>query len=133
MCAAVEATIQADSVLDMHTVKMNASACAISAMVTCSVSLISHTHFFTCVLTLSSIVHLSRWAVLSPACDDDEELREQIRLNMGALKKRAAVWSAARIAYTQVTSVTRHLPVQKGTARDSFKQMGWHFGQQLLH
>lgn len=103
-------TAQTDAVQDVHTAKMNESACAISAMVTCGVSLLSHTHFFTCVLTLSSIVHLSRWALLSSTFGgDDDFLREQVRLNMGALERRAAVWSAARRACTQVTCVARDI------------------------
>lgn len=92
--------------LDHHTVKMNESACAVTAMVSDGMALISHTHFFTCVLTLSSIVHLSQWAALPLTCNDDD-LREKVRLNIGALNRRAQVWPAARRACSQVRSVAK--------------------------
>ena len=76
-------------------------------MVTQAVPLLSHTHFFTCVITLSSIVHLSKWALYY--IQDEEDLRQQIRLNIGALQKLSEVWKAANTASGQVKGVAREI------------------------
>lgn len=89
-----------------HTVT---SASAISDMVTMRTPLTHHTHFFTCVITLSSIVHLSYWAHYCGY--DNGALRQQIRLNVGALKQLSQIWPTAETAYEQV----------KSTARDIFR------------
>ncbi|KAL2881091.1 hypothetical protein SGCOL_003381 [Colletotrichum sp. CLE4] len=80
----------------------------ISKMITHRVPLLSHTHFFTCVVTLSSIVHLSKWALFFIPHDDDD-LRQQIRLNIGALNKLSAVWKAAGNALGQVKGVAQEI------------------------
>lgn len=97
--------------MNTHTAQTIASASAISDMVTWGgAPLLSHTHFFTCVLTLSSIVHLSRWALQPPTSGSDIDiLREQIRLNMGALQRRSTVWLAAGKAREQVASVAKDI------------------------
>lgn len=91
-----------------HTQHTVTSAAEISKMVTHRVPLTSHTHFFTCVLTLSSIVHLSKWALYYIAHDDDE-LRQQLRLNIGALAELSAVWRAAGTASGQVRGVAQEI------------------------
>ncbi|QYS96899.1 Zn(2)-C6 fungal-type domain-containing protein [Trichoderma simmonsii] len=103
-CAPVQTTLGNDYV-DYYTTETVSSATAISAMIT-QKSLLSHTHFFTCALTLSSIVHLSHWALLSPDARDSAS-RESIRLNLGALKLRARVWPAAAEAQAQVAAVAK--------------------------
>jgi hypothetical protein len=81
--------------------------------------LIKHTHFFTCVITLASIVHLSCWAALLP-CSHDDNLKQQIRLNTGALKTLAEVWPSAQRTGQQVRGVaqevfaSRKLAAQEG-------------------
>jgi hypothetical protein len=77
-------------------------------MVTHRVSLLSHSHFFTCVVTLSSIVHLSKWALFFVP-QDDEDLRQQIRLNIGALNKLSEVWKSANTASGQVKGVAQEI------------------------
>ncbi|ATY62437.1 C6 transcription factor [Cordyceps militaris] len=91
-----------------HTKHTVTSACAISEMITHRVPLLSHTQFFTCVVTLSSIVHLSKWAVFFVPHDDDD-LRQQIRLNIGALNHLSTVWTAANRARNQVRAVARDI------------------------
>jgi hypothetical protein len=76
-------------------------------MVTMPVPVLSHTHFFTCVVTLSSIVHLSKWALYF--INDEEDLRQQIRLNIGALTKISEVWKAANTACGQVKGVAQEI------------------------
>lgn len=93
---------------NLHTRHIITAACAISKMVTYNVPITSHTHFFTCVLTLSSIVHLSKWAAVY-LLEDEEDLREQIRLNIGALNKLSSVWRAAAKAGSQVKGVAQEI------------------------
>ncbi|KAI1175795.1 N-terminal binuclear Zn cluster-containing/DNA binding domain-containing protein [Nemania sp. FL0916] len=93
---------------NLHTRHIITAACAISKMVTHNVPITSHTHFFTCVLTLSSIVHLSKWAAVY-FIEDEEDLRQQIRLNIGALNKLSTVWRAAATAGSQVKGVAQEI------------------------
>lgn len=95
-------------VFNAHTKHTVTSACAISELITHRVPLLSHSHFFTCVITLSSIVHLSKWAVFFVPHDDDD-LRQQIRLNIGALNQLSTVWAAADRARNEVRAVARDI------------------------
>ncbi|KAK7417014.1 hypothetical protein QQZ08_011772 [Neonectria magnoliae] len=91
-----------------HTKHTIQSANEISKLVTHRVPLLSHTHFFACVVTLSSIVHLSKWALFFIPHNDDN-LRQQIRLNIGALAKMSQVWTAADRASGQVKGVAQEV------------------------
>lgn len=90
---------------NIHTKHTVTSAAAISDMVTMHAPLVHHTHFFSCVVTLSSIVHLSYWAHYCGY--DNDGLKQQIRLNIGALQHLSQVWKTAETAYGQVKSVAR--------------------------
>jgi hypothetical protein len=70
---------------NIHAAKTVQAAQDISKLISIPVPLIKHTHFFTCVVTLGSIVHLSCWSTLMPYMQDDD-LKQQLRLNTGALK-----------------------------------------------
>ncbi|KAK4456635.1 hypothetical protein QBC42DRAFT_214462 [Cladorrhinum samala] len=94
-----------------HTRHTVTAACEISKMVTQAVPIINHTHFFTCVVTLSSIVHLSKWALYF--IEDEDDLRQQIRLNIGALNKISKVWKAANTAWGQVKGVAQEIYREK--------------------
>ncbi|KYK56961.1 glucoamylase [Drechmeria coniospora] len=100
--------VPAGDLFNTHTKHTITSASAISTMITHRVPLLSHTHFFTCVITLSSIVHLSRWALFFIPHDDDD-LRQQVRLNIGALNRLAEVWGAADRARGQVKAVAQEI------------------------
>jgi len=91
----------------MHTRHTITAACEVSKMVTQAVPLLSHTHFFTCVLTMSSVVHLSKWALYF--VQDEDDLRQQIRLNIGALNKLSEVWKSAGNASAQVRGVAQDI------------------------
>lgn len=90
-----------------HTKHIITSACEISSMITHRVPLLSHTPFFTCIVTLSSIVHLSRWANL--LTDDEDDVRQLIRLNLGALDRLSKVWGNADKAREQVHTVAKEI------------------------
>lgn len=100
--------VPSGDLFNTHTKHTVSSAAEISKLITHSVPLLSHTHFFTCVVTLSSIVHLSKWALYFIPHDDDD-LRQQIRLNIGALNRLAEVWGAAATARGQVKGVAQEI------------------------
>lgn len=106
-CAPHRPVDQGDS-YNLHTRHIITAASSISKMVTYNVPIASHTHFFTCVLTLSSIVHLSKWAAVY-WIEDEEDLRSQIRLNIGALNTLSGVWRAAATAGAQVKGVAQEI------------------------
>ncbi|KAL7906349.1 N-terminal binuclear Zn cluster-containing/DNA binding domain-containing protein [Trichoderma velutinum] len=100
--------VPAGDLFNKHTKHTMASANGISKLITHRVPLLSHTHFFTCVITLSSIVHLNKWALFFIQHDDDD-LRQQIRLNIGALNELSNVWGAAERARGQVKGVAQEI------------------------
>ena len=99
--------VPSGSDFNMHTRHTITAACEISKMVTQAVPLLSHTHFFACVLTMSSVVHLSKWALY--LVQDEDDLRQQIRLNIGALNKLSEVWKSAGNASGQVRGVAQDI------------------------
>ncbi|RYP20829.1 hypothetical protein DL765_002563 [Monosporascus sp. GIB2] len=99
--------VQSGDDFNIHTKHIVSAACEVSKLVTYSVPITTHTHFFTCVLTMSSIVHLSKWALYFIA--DEDDLRQQISLNIGALNKLSAVWKAAQKASGQVKGVAQEI------------------------
>ncbi|KKF97096.1 hypothetical protein CFO_g545 [Ceratocystis platani] len=71
-------------------------------------TMMNRTHFFICVITHSSIIHLSKWALYFVPYNDDD-LRQQIRLHIGALNKLSSVWKAASTACGQVRGVAQEI------------------------
>ncbi|KAI0166526.1 hypothetical protein GGR57DRAFT_496790 [Xylariaceae sp. FL1272] len=109
-CAPYRA-VESRNDFNQHTRHIITAACEISKMVTYNVPITSHTHFFTCVLTLSSIVHLSKWALY--CIQDEDDLRQQVRLNIGyrtdIFIKLSSVWKAAENAGAQVKGVAQEI------------------------
>ncbi|KAL1875207.1 hypothetical protein Daus18300_003278 [Diaporthe australafricana] len=105
-CAPYSA-VRSGEAYNIHTRHTVTAAADISKMITAPVGLTSHTHFFTCVITMSAIVQLSKWALYF--LQDEDDLREQIRLSIGALSKLSAVWKAADNAAGQVRGVAREI------------------------
>lgn len=93
---------------NIHAAKTISSAQAITKLIQLPVPLAKHTHFFTCVVVLASIVHLSSWSVMMPLMHDDD-LKQQLRLNTGALKSLWQVWPSAGKAFGQVKSVAQEI------------------------
>lgn len=94
-----------------HTKHVATSATALSNMIIHRTPLLHHTHFFVCAVTLSSTIHLSRWnltAVESSHADQDD-LRQLIRVNIGALNKISAVWICAQRAEAQIQRVAQEI------------------------
>jgi hypothetical protein len=104
-------------VYNVHAAKIIQAADNISKLITLPIPLIKHTHFFTCVITLASIVHLSCWAALLPLSQDDN-LKQQIKLNTGALKTIAEVWPGASRVGFQVKGVAQEVFASRKAAAD---------------
>lgn len=91
-----------------HTSKAVHAANAISKLITLPTPLIKHTPFFTCVLTLATIVHLSACSWLLTG-DEGYLAKERIRLGIGALKTLDEVWGVAGCVLQQVRLAARHV------------------------
>ncbi|KUJ23015.1 uncharacterized protein LY89DRAFT_635115 [Mollisia scopiformis] len=102
---------------NVHAAKTIQAAQDISKLIQLPVPLVKHTHFFTCVVTLASIVHLSCWSVLMPGIHDDD-LKQQLRLNTGALKSLWQIWPSAGKAFDQVKGVAREIYANKKHAAE---------------
>ena len=100
---------------NIHAAKTIKAAQGISKLIQLPVPLIKHTHFFTCVVTLGSIVHLMCWSAMMPPTYDDD-LKQQLRLNTGALKTLWQVWPAAGKAFGQVKGVAQDMYAAKKQA-----------------
>lgn len=68
-------------------------------------------------VTLASIVHLSCWSTLTPLIQDDD-LKQQLRLNTGALKTLWQVWPSAGKAFGQVKGVAQEIYAAKKQAAE---------------
>lgn len=97
---------------NVHAAKTIKSAQGISKLIQLPVPLIKHSHFFTCVVTLASIVHLTCWSAMMPLTYD-EDLKQQLRLNTGALKTLWQVWPSAGKAFGQVKGVAQEMYAAK--------------------
>ncbi|KOS19453.1 Maltose fermentation regulatory protein MAL33 [Escovopsis weberi] len=117
--------VPAGDLFNAHTKHTIASAAGISKLITHRVDLTAHTHFFTCCVTLSSIVHLNTWALFFVPHDDDN-LRQQLSLNIGALHKLSQVWGAASRARGQVQGVAQEIyQIKKQQQRDPDYWLGF--------
>ncbi|KAM0421342.1 hypothetical protein ACHAPT_010873 [Fusarium lateritium] len=95
-------------VFNQHTKRTIRAAKELSKLITYRVSLLTHTHFFAYMVTLSSTIHLSKWS-LAFVAQDDEDLRQNIRLNIGALVKYAEMWSVAQHLGAQVKHIAQEV------------------------
>ncbi|KAH9219784.1 hypothetical protein DL95DRAFT_358480 [Leptodontidium sp. 2 PMI_412] len=105
---------------DIHSSKATQAASNLSKLVGMPTPLIHHTHFFICALTYSSISHLSLWSHL-PLMAADEHLKEEIRMNAGALRAMRVVWPSAQTAFSQVSvAAQRVFEMRKDAVGDVF-------------
>lgn len=102
---------------NIHAAKTIKAAQSISKLIQLPVPLIKHTHFFTCVVTLSSIVHLMCWSAMLPSTYDDD-LKQQLRLSTGALKTLWQIWPSAGKAFGQVKGVAQEMYAAKKQAAE---------------
>jgi hypothetical protein len=95
---------------DVHTVKALQAAKDISSLIVLPCPLVKHTPFFTCAVTMASIVFLSYWSFVATE-NDDSYIKENIRLNIGVLKTltEEVGWPIARTVLGQVKGVAQEL------------------------
>ncbi|KAI5787293.1 hypothetical protein EDC01DRAFT_181902 [Geopyxis carbonaria] len=90
----------------LHTARTLLAANAISKLLTLPTPLVKHTPFFTCIITLACIVHLSACSWLLSG-DEAFLAKERIRLGVGALKGLDGTWGVAAEVLGQVKWVAR--------------------------
>ncbi|KFY03007.1 hypothetical protein V490_00349 [Pseudogymnoascus sp. VKM F-3557] len=92
----------------LHSAKTVQSAIGITKLITLPTSLVKHTHFFTCVIALASIVHLACWSA-STLVSEDDDLKGYVRLSIGGLKAMAEIWPSAKRVLEQVSGVAQEV------------------------
>lgn len=93
---------------EIHTAKCLTSAENISSLIKLPGSLLHHTPFFTCVVVMASVVHLSYWSFLVPDGQDDV-IKQSIRLDVGTLGQYGGTWPIAKVVLGQVRGVAHTL------------------------
>ncbi|KAK7186833.1 uncharacterized protein CC84DRAFT_1176010 [Paraphaeosphaeria sporulosa] len=93
---------------EIHTAKCLTSAENISSLIKLPGQLIYHTPFFTCVVVMASVVHLSYWSFLVPDGQDDI-IKQSIRLDVGTLQQYSHTWDIAHVVLGQVRGVAHTL------------------------
>ncbi|EWZ27956.1 uncharacterized protein FOBCDRAFT_251799 [Fusarium oxysporum Fo47] len=106
-CAPNTPAISSDA-FNSHTKRTIRAARELSKLITYRVPLLRHTHFFAYMITLSSTIHLSRWSLRFVA-QDDEELRQHMRQNIGALIKYAEMWPMVQHMGCQVKQIAKEI------------------------
>ncbi|OCL10270.1 hypothetical protein AOQ84DRAFT_315728 [Glonium stellatum] len=89
---------------EIHTAKSLQAAEDISKLITLPTSLQKHTPFFTCVVVMASVVHLSYWSFMVPD-GQDEKIKSLIRLDTGVLQTLSVLWPVANTVLRQVRGV----------------------------
>lgn len=93
---------------EIHTAKCLTSAENISSLIRLPGQLLNHTPFFTCVVVMASVVHLSYWSFLVPDGQDDI-IKQSIRLDVGTLQQYSNTWPIANVVLGQVRGVAHTL------------------------
>ncbi|KAH6642953.1 hypothetical protein C7974DRAFT_409460 [Boeremia exigua] len=93
---------------EIHTAKCLTSAENISSLIRLPGHLLYHTPFFTCVVVMASVVHLSYWSFLVPDGQDDI-VKQSIRLDVGTLQQYSNTWPIANVVLGQVRGVAHTL------------------------
>ncbi|KAL5117250.1 hypothetical protein ACEQ8H_004809 [Pleosporales sp. CAS-2024a] len=93
---------------EIHTAKCLSSAENISSLIRLPGQLVYHTPFFTCVVVMASVVHLSYWSFLVPDGQDDI-IKQSIRLDVGTLQQYSNTWPIAHVVLGQVRGVAHTL------------------------
>jgi hypothetical protein len=93
---------------DVHTVKAMQAAKDISRLIVLPCPMVKHTPFFSCAVTMSSIVYLSYWSFIATE-PGDTFIKDNIRLNIGVLKTLGELWPIANTVLGQVKGVAQEL------------------------
>ncbi|PNP79297.1 hypothetical protein FNYG_07373 [Fusarium nygamai] len=99
---------ESSDAFNSHTKHTIRAARELSKLISYRVPLIKHTHFFAYMVTLSSTIHLSRWS-LAFVAQNDQDLRQNMSQNIGALVKFAEVWPMAQHLGMQVKRMAKEV------------------------
>ncbi|TLD38509.1 hypothetical protein E2P81_ATG01052 [Venturia nashicola] len=106
---------------DVHTVKAMQAARDISGLVLLPCPMIKHTPFFSCAVTMSSIVFLSYWSFIALE-SDDAFIKDNVKLNIGVLKTLGELWPIANTVLGQVKGVAQELFQSRKALSNAFSQ-----------
>lgn len=110
---------------EIHTAKCLQAAEDISRLITLPTALQKHSPFFTCVVVVASVVHLSYWSFLVPD-GHDEKIKSLIRLDSGSLQSLSQWWPVADTVLKQVRGVA-------SVMFNSKKSMNIHMWNSIAH
>ena len=92
----------------VHTAKAIAAADKIAALVTLPCPMIKHTPFFTCMITLGAVVHLSAH-VITKSQEQKSIFKDRLALGVGALKAVREVWAVADSVMLRIKGAAREI------------------------
>lgn len=107
---------------DVHTVKAMQAAKDICGLILLPCPMIKHTPFFSCAVTMSSIVFLSYWSFIAPESGGDTFIKDNIRLNIGILKTLGDLWPIANTVLGQIKGVAQELFQSRKALSNAFSQ-----------
>lgn len=106
---------------DVHTVKAMQAAKDICGLILLPFPMIKHTPFFSCAVTMSSIVYLSYWSFIAPE-SGDAFIKDNIKLNIGVLTTLGELWPIANTVLGQVKGVAQELFQSRKALSNAFSQ-----------
>lgn len=121
-----------------HALKIIKASEGICDLIKLPADITTHTHFFTCVITLASIVQLTVWANLPlsalttnitaqlhsnrfGASSQELDIKSRLELCTAGLKRIATVWESASVVLEQIRGVAREVAHE----RKKGMEMGW--------
>lgn len=107
-CTRPEQYLNPVTALHVHAAKAIRGANNLSNLISLPISLTDHTPFFTCTITLTTIIHLAAYSVIAYA-DGGNAVRERIQMEVGALKSISGIWPIAGNILQQVKAIAREI------------------------
>lgn len=92
----------------VHTAKCIQAADRIADLITMPGDTLQHTPLFTCMLTLSSVVHLSAY-ILSHNTEQRAQIRDRLGLSVGSLKSIKDTWAIAESVLGSVKGAAKEV------------------------
>lgn len=96
------------SKFSVHTVKCTSAADKIAELITYPGDSLQHTPLFTCMLTLSAVVHLSAY-LLAHDVNHRAAIRERLALSVGSLKSIKGTWALAGSVLQSIRGAAREV------------------------
>ncbi|KAF2459203.1 hypothetical protein BDY21DRAFT_203329 [Lineolata rhizophorae] len=110
-CVVPGQTLLSTDTKEFHTSKAMQAAEDVSRLIRHPCPIKQHTPFFTCVVVLAAVAHLSYWSFVADG--NDAAIKELIRLDVGALKTISDLWPIGKLTLSQVKGVAHEMFVSK--------------------